>query len=133
MPAAGAPAATGVRVTACVVVHAVSASGSSVATRLAGGRVDSALLLLQLLIDLRLHAVDGAVLEDLAVDEDARRAAHVDLLPERELGVDLLLHLLRLPVGLELLQVESDLLGDALDRLGAEVTAVLVELVVHLP
>src|SRR5689334_6367626 len=91
MPAFPAPVAMGVRVEIVRVVQAATISGKSPATR----RVSRVWLslLLQRLVDLCLHAIDGAVLDHLAVDEQAWRTAHVDLLPELELGVDLLLHL----------------------------------------
>src|SRR5262249_13374239 len=126
-------------VTVCCVVQAPITSGSSATARRADDRVGRillarlALLGLQRLVDLRLHPVDGAVLDHLAVDEQAWRTADVALLAERELVVDLLLHLGRVAIGVPLLHVETDLLGDALDGVGREIAAGLVELVVHLP
>ncbi len=95
---------------------------------------DQRLGALELLVDLGLERLERLrARQELAVDEEGRRAARADLATGRRVGLDLGLALLRVERRLELAHVEAQLLRVLL--VGRAVHGLLVgeDLVVHLP
>ena len=89
---------------------------------------------LQLLVDLGLERLERLRADErLAVDEERGCAARADLVALGLLGVDLLLPLARVQVGLELLHVQADLARVLLQGRALERGLVGEQLLVHLP
>ena len=101
----------------------------------AGGALgDLGLGLLDLLVDDRLEGIEGAGAGDLAaVDEEVGGAARAELGADLHVLVDLGLEAAAVEVGLELLDVQPEVLGVGLEVLTGQGALVLEELVVHLP